>query len=68
MIYAHLAQDCPIRLFQSEGYTVGEAANGQDALQQIEKVLPRLILLDLWMPVMDGGLFLTELRARDVRR
>ena len=33
---------------------VGEADNGRAALQQIEKLRPELVFLDLQMPVMSG--------------
>ena len=32
----------------------GEAANGQEALQQTDALQPDVVLLDLEMPVMDG--------------
>jgi DNA-binding NarL/FixJ family response regulator len=33
---------------------VGEAANGQEALQQAERLRPDVVLMDLRMPVLDG--------------
>ncbi len=38
-----------------EGYEVLRAGNGQEALTLTEQRQPRLILLDMRMPVMDGG-------------
>jgi CheY-like chemotaxis protein len=50
-------------LLEEEGYRVDTAANGQQALIKLqESELPRLILLDLMMPVMDGWQFQKELR------
>ncbi len=46
------------------GWTVAEAANGQEALDKVLHAPPQLILLDLTMPVMDGFTFLHELRTR----
>ncbi len=48
---------------EKNGWTVVEAANGQEALDQVARAIPRLILLDLNMPVMDGFDFLQALRA-----
>ena len=47
-----------------DGWTVSEAANGQEALDVVAHAPPQLILLDLTMPVMDGFAFLHELRLR----
>jgi CheY-like chemotaxis protein len=46
------------------GWSVSEAGNGQEALEMMPDIQPRLILLDLMMPVMDGFGFLATLRAR----
>ncbi|MCJ2038133.1 response regulator, partial [Methylobacterium sp. J-059] len=39
-----------------------EAGNGCEALDQVRHGVPRLVLLDLTMPVMDGFSFLDRLR------
>src|SRR5207253_1368066 len=41
----------------SRGFSVTQAANGQEALEQIDKQMPSLIILDMKMPVMDGWEF-----------
>ena len=38
----------------ADGYRVLSASNGQAALQLVERTLPRLAIVDLVMPVMDG--------------
>ncbi len=52
-------------LLSRNGWTVAEAANGQEALDHVRRARPRLVLLDLTMPVMDGFTFLHDLRALD---
>jgi two-component system chemotaxis response regulator CheY len=47
-----------------EGYGVGTAANGREALVKIGERRPDLILLDMNMPVMDGWEFCERLRER----
>ena len=49
---------------EKNGWSVVEAGDGREALAQVAHSLPRVILLDLNMPVMDGFEFLRELRAR----
>jgi DNA-binding response OmpR family regulator len=43
-----------VRNLQFEGYEVLEASNGEQALEQIERHEPDLVLLDVMMPKMDG--------------
>ncbi len=52
------------RMLGKFGWSVTEAGNGREALEALEKEIPKLILLDLMMPVMDGFDFLAEMRAR----
>jgi len=48
--------------FEVEGFTVCSAANGQEGLEVIERENPDVVLLDLMMPVMNGGEMLAQLR------
>ena len=50
------------RMLIGEGWQVAEAENGRIALDRVAEVRPKLILLDLMMPEMDGFEFLAELR------
>src|SRR5262249_21242039 len=46
-----------------EGYAVLEAANGLEGIERLQEAgSPSLVLLDLWMPVMDGWQMLETLR------
>ncbi len=49
---------------EKEGVEVDTAENGRLALDYLAQALPRLILLDLMMPVMDGFEFLETLKSR----
>jgi two-component system response regulator MprA len=40
-----------------EGYEVSEATNGLEGLAMLPLLRPDAIVLDLWMPVMDGWAF-----------
>jgi CheY-like chemotaxis protein len=44
-------------LIDSFGYRAAAASNGEEALRALEAERPRLVLLDLMMPVMDGWEF-----------
>ncbi len=49
-------------VLERNGWTVREAGDGREALDQVRHGVPRLVLLDLTMPVMDGFSFLDRLR------
>ncbi|MCJ2090097.1 response regulator [Methylobacterium sp. E-005] len=50
-------------VLERHGWAVREAGDGAQALDRVRIAVPRLILLDLTMPVMDGFAFLREMRA-----
>ena len=41
-------------ILEDEGYQVLTAASGVEALEKLREDLPDLVLLDIWMPGMDG--------------
>ena len=53
-------------VLRDEGYNVSTASNGRQALTELERNLPSLVLLDMRMPVMDGWAFAAEVRERGV--
>jgi CheY-like chemotaxis protein len=53
---------------RSRGYRVESAANGRDGIELVKKEVPRLVILDYWMPVLDGAGFMSELRLLLTRR
>jgi len=57
------AREVMARTLEKADWVVAEAGNGREALDQLARQKPRLILLDLMMPVMDGFDFLLEMRA-----
>ena len=50
-------------LLTANGYEVSTAYDGDEALQEVEKDMPALILLDIMMPKMDGYQVCKVLRA-----
>lgn len=52
------------KVLEKDTWAVAEAGNGQEALDFVEHAVPRVILLDLTMPVMDGFAFLHALRKK----
>ena len=47
-----------------EGYPVVTATNGEEALQEVDRSRPWVVLLDMRMPVLDGWGFMQALRER----
>ena len=52
---------------EEEGYQVRTAADGAEGLELLEALRPDLVILDLFMPGMDGFGFLQAARARSAR-
>lgn len=50
-------------ILQDKGWTITEAANGQEAVDLAIEHVPDLVLLDLVMPVMDGFQAFNALRS-----
>lgn len=53
-------------VLEAQGYTVSTAMNGVEALEVIKKFKPDLILLDMFMPIMDGKEFLRNFDGDDL--
>ena len=51
---------------QSEGLNVLAASDGKEALDLVDQTSPRVIILDVQMPVMSGPEFLEEARSRGI--
>lgn len=54
-------------VLRSDGFDTHTAVDGQDALEEIARCAPDIIVLDLDMPVMDGPTFLRRIRAEGNR-
>ena len=49
-------------VLRREGYEVCEAADGREALELVQAHRPDLLILDVWMPVVNGFEVLDRLR------
>ena len=50
-------------VLEDEGYTIATAESGGEALKKIEKDTPSVVLLDIWLPDIDGLEVLKEIRS-----
>jgi two-component system chemotaxis response regulator CheY len=55
--------DLVVDVLEASGHAARKAANGVEALKQVRERKPKLILLDLMMPVMNGWEVAAALRA-----
>ena len=53
------------RAFELKGYSVIEAADGNEALEAMNECRPNLVLIDLNMPVVDGLETIRKIRKRE---
>ena len=45
---------CAVLALQKDMDVVGEAVNGQEAIEKVQRLLPNVVLMDIVMPVMSG--------------
>lgn len=53
-------------ILDDDGYEVVTASNGEDALKRFDECSPEVILLDVWMPGMDGIETLQKFRGKSL--
>ena len=53
---------------EGEGYTVETAEGGAQAVEMVARRVPDAIVLDIWMPSLDGFDFMRTLRANEKTR
>jgi DNA-binding response OmpR family regulator len=55
-------------LLEREGFTVQEARDGIQALDEVDRHAPDIIVLDLNLPGLDGYSVLSQLRSRQATK
>ena len=53
-----ILQDVYKLVLTTHGHTVYTANNGRDGIRQLKLYLPQVVLIDIFMPIMDGKEFL----------
>lgn len=56
-------RDICAKKLSKEGFTVFEAIDGEQALKDIEKIIPDIVLLDIILPAIDGFGVLEKIKA-----
>jgi len=57
------ARELYVNVLQTAGYRVEEAANGEEAVEKGLKFQPKLLLMDLLLPGMDGWEVIRRLKG-----
>ncbi len=52
-------------ILTSKGFEVHTAENGQEGLKKLKTIVPDLVLLDIFMPIIDGREFLRNVDLQD---
>lgn len=60
-----MLQDVYKLVLSAQGYKIHTANNGAEGIQQLKATRPDMVLLDLFMPVMDGKEFLRNVDTSD---
>lgn len=60
-----ILQDVYKLALNSQGYDVRTANNGVEGLQLLKSAAPAMVLLDIFMPVMDGKEFMKNIDVND---
>ncbi len=61
----HLLYD---KILRDAKYKVFKARNGKECIEQVSKIAPDVIIMDIMMPEMDGIETVLKLRGRDETR
>jgi len=61
----HMLQEAYRHVLKFKGYDVHVASNGVEGLEQLDKVKPDIILLDVLMPQLDGIGFLKQANIKE---
>ena len=52
-------------ILEDEGFSVSKAADGKEGLALFEREKPDIVLLDVWMPELDGIQVLKKIKKKN---